>query len=47
MEDIFKISLNPPFPKGELNFPSLAKRGQGRFCIIYVYLLMNLLVSGP
>ena len=26
-----KIPLNPPFPKGDSIFPSLEKRGQGRF----------------
>ncbi len=26
-----KIPLNPPFPKGETQSPSLAKRGEGRF----------------
>ena len=31
LNGIFKIPLNPPFPKGELISPSLAKRGQGRF----------------
>ncbi|MBI4825232.1 MAG: nitrogenase iron-molybdenum cofactor biosynthesis protein NifN [Nitrospirae bacterium] len=27
----YKIPLNPPFSKGEIGFPSLEKRGQGRF----------------
>ena len=48
MTTLYLTSQNPPqspFSKrGTLFFPSLAKRGQGRFCNIYVFLPMNLLV---
>jgi hypothetical protein len=39
-----KIPLNPPFPKGEISlFPSLAKRGEGRFygTLINSFVLMT------